>query len=471
MIFNPKFLTEADGCFAFDGRVEGAADSCLSDKVFCELWSGFTYGISSLALSPSADNRLLIGEASEPELNGYSYAINIEQSGVCIVAADKQSLIHGFMALLDRIQIVDSEQGTRLEIGCANIADTPAVARRMVHFCIFPETELWELEKFVRLCGALRYTHIILEFWGMLRYDCMSELAWSHAFSKDEVRPIIDEARALGLEVIPMFNHWGHASAGRVACGKHVVLDQNPALQTYFNEDGWCWDIKKPKVRALLAQIRAELIELCGEGKYFHIGCDEAYSFDLTRRESMDVICDYINELTAELGKLGRRAIVWGDMFLYRHSHYNQISKYACNCPSPESERYMLDRLSRDAIIADWQYDAVSAPVETSLLFRDAGFDCIVCPWDMSVPKMNSCLSTAKDEGLYGLIHTTWHTLAKGMPYVLMAAVGCYEGREVKSVREFRTSAAALLRKVYRSNGVYERAGWTKYQINDRAWF
>ena len=72
---------------------------------------------------------------------------------------------------------------------------------------------------------------------------------------------------------------------------------------------------------------------------------------------------------------------------------------------------------------------------------------------------------------LYGLIHTTWHTLAKGMPYVLMAAVGCYEGREVKSVREFRTSAAALLRKVYRSNGVYERAGWTKYQINDRAWF
>jgi hypothetical protein len=47
--------------------------------------------------------------------------------------------------------------------------------------------------------------------------------------------------------------------------GKHVVLDQNPTLQTYFSEDGWCWDIRKPKVRELFRKIRSELIELCGD--------------------------------------------------------------------------------------------------------------------------------------------------------------------------------------------------------------
>ena len=30
------------------------------------------------------------------------------------------------------------------------------------------------------------------------------------------------------MEVIPMINHLGHASASRACYGRHVVLDQNP---------------------------------------------------------------------------------------------------------------------------------------------------------------------------------------------------------------------------------------------------
>ena len=59
--------------------------------------------------------------------------------------------------------------------------------------------------------------------------------------------------------------------------GKHVVLDQDSSLQSYFSDEGWRWDIKKPKVRKLLRSIREELMELCGDSGYFHIGCDESY--------------------------------------------------------------------------------------------------------------------------------------------------------------------------------------------------
>ena len=68
----------------------------------------------------------------------------------------------------------------------------------------------------------------------MLKMDCLAELAWPFAHTKEEIRPLIEEARALGMEVIPMFNHLGHASANREMYGKHVVLDQNPKLEYLF---------------------------------------------------------------------------------------------------------------------------------------------------------------------------------------------------------------------------------------------
>jgi hypothetical protein len=81
---------------------------------------------------------------------------------------------------------------------------------------------------------------------------------------------------------------------------------------------------------------------------------------------------------------------------------------------------------------------------------------------------MNACLTTARDECLYGLIHTTWHTLSSGMPYVVMAATCSFEGREAKNLRQFRTPSAALLRKVMPVHGDYEKAGWSKIQVHSK---
>lgn len=466
MVFNPERTIKTSGNFSFGGSLSAEAHPCLCKTVISEFWRGFTYNSSELALSPIDLFELRIGEAAVPELGDDAYAINIERGGVRVVARDEHSLILGFMTLIDRIRAVDIDDRIGCEIDCCSIVDSPKIANRMVHFCVLPETDLWELRRFVRLCGALKYSHIIIEFWGMLQYDCMRELGWHHAFRKDEIRPIIAEAHELGLEVIPMFNHWGHASASRVMHGKHVVLNQNPALQTYFSEDGWCWDIKKPKVRELLASIRTELIELCGEGEYFHIGCDEAYNFDLENRESMDAICDFINGIADSLEVQGRRAIVWGDMFLYKYPNYEPKNCYACNCPSPESAKYMIDRLSRKLVIADWQYDSPVAPVETSAVFAEAGFDCLLCPWDRGFSHMSACISTIKEGHLFGIIHTTWHTLSKGMPYVMTAAVGCFEEFTPCSRRLHRTQTAALLRKIFFVDGDYEKSGWSRVQIN-----
>lgn len=464
MIFHPQNMIKTPGSLVLSGNIRAIAHPCLNQPIIKEFWHNFTFKSTTLDIRESEDLIFLIGNAQPISLDHDDYSINVETGGICVRAKSEKDLIRAFMTLIDQFQAIDCDDKLAVAMDCCQIKDHPLIRNRMVHFCIFPETELWELQRFIRLCGALKYTHIVLEFWGMLQYDCMKELSWRQAFTKEQIRPLVREANDLGLEIIPMFNHWGHASAGRVMHGKHVVLDQDLALQTYFSEDGWCWDIQKPKVRDLLRQIRAELIELCGDGGYFHIGCDEAYNFEFTQ-DNMNMVCDFINEIDEELRSQRRRTIVWGDMFLYRHPHYHADNRYTCNAPTAEAERYMLERLHRDLVIADWQYDAPQAPVETASVFARAGFDCLLCPWDRSEAKMNAVCSTVKQEALWGLLHTTWHTLSNGMPYVTRAGVEGWECTDGVGAVAIHTQTATLLRKVMPIGGDYEKAGWGKFQI------
>lgn len=467
MIFQPKQVAWGEGSYAIYKPLLANAHPCLNQAIFKELWNHFTLGASSLEITECEGLTLMIGEATPLPLEGYEYSISIEPRGICVSAEDKAALIRAFMTLLDQFKPEEVAGTAAVSARCQRIRDRADIGCRMVHFCVFPETELWELQRFLRFAAALKYTHVVLEFWGTLRLDCMSELSWPGAFNKEEVRPILSEAADLGLEIVPMFNHWGHASGSRIMHGKHVVLDQDPALATYFREDGWCWAIEKPKVRALLRRIRAELCELCGEGGYFHVGCDEAFSFEFTE-EAMAFIADFLNEVAAEMRAEGRRTIMWGDMLLHRHLHYDQENVYTCNAPSPEAEQYLLKALDRHIIIADWQYDAKAAPVETALTLKAAGFDPLLCPWDKGEAQLNACIDTVKRESLHGILHTTWHTLTSGTPFVLLAAVRCHDTDNRTSHLEAYTKAAAILRGVMPAKGEYRRAGFARGQVGFR---
>ncbi len=464
MIFHPKNEKRGAGAFILPKKVCAACHPCLDKPVLKEFFQSFAFGASVLDTRPADGYTFTVGETAALPLDGCAYSLRIDESGIALAAESEQALIHGFMTLLDRFTAVDLDGGVGVEIEACEITDRAAIGNRMVHFCVFPETELWEIQRFVRLAGALKYTHLVLEFWGMLRYDCLGALAWDSAFEKAQIAPIVKEANDLGIEIVPMFNQWGHATACRVMHGKHVVLDQDPSLQTYFTDDGWCWDIRKPKVRALLRKVREELCALCGEGSYFHVGCDEAYNFSFSE-ESMDFITDFLNEVAEEMRAKGRRIIAWGDMFLYRRPSFNKDNVYCCGAPSAEKEAYMLTKLDKSIIIADWQYDAKHFPVETASVFAKAGFDTMLCPWDCGFAETSACTKTAKAEGLFGILHTTWHTLSRGMPYVLLAAVQCLEEGCAMDFIRARTCTAALLRKVMPACGDYERAGFSKKQI------
>ncbi len=453
-----------EGRFVFSGNVTARASKIFDKDVIKEFWRGHTFRLSKLELDFSEELAFSVGNAHCPSLDGNDYAINVEENGFCVTADTEKNLMYGFITLLDLIKA--DEDGERIYIECQEIKESPVIKNRMVHYCIFPDTELWELEKFVRFCGALKYSHIILEFWGMLRYDFMRELSWGHAFSKADAARIIGEANTLGIEVIPMFNHWGHAAACRICHGKHVVLDQAPELQSYFSEDGWCWNYKSEKVRKLLKNIRTELIELCGNGEYFHVGCDEAYGFDYSK-ESMDAMCGFLNGIAADLEVSGRKMIMWGDMCLCKNPEYTAGNRYSANCISKEKEDYMLAHIDKKIVMADWQYNAYNYPIETALVFKNAGFETLVCPWDQGPASTDTCLDTVKNHKLSGIMHTTWHTLSLGTPYVARTAASCWDKSfsNTHDFEPFRSGSASIMRKVYFVNGDYRSAGWAKQEI------
>ena len=127
-----------------------------------------------------------------------------------------------------------------------------------------------------------------------------------------------------------------------------------------------------------------------------------------------------------------------------------------------------MKNLKKDIISADWQYNSPEAPVETADVFVKAGFNCLLCPWDEGRDEVNASLETVNEYSLMGFIHTTWHTLSKGMPCVTQMAKGGFEYTEGYKTENMRTETAALLRKVMPAGGDYEKAGWSKIQVSFR---
>lgn len=448
--------------FKFQKAVTATADSKLNNKVFKQLWHRFCFTKSEIFLKNGAPHTFTIGNVNLPTIpDGKEYALTVTENGVAVVGADYNGLMRGMISLLMKIDYI-SLNGANEEFKIEAVTETSnyCIKNRMIHICIFPETDIYFIKKLIRLSAVCQYTHIVLEFWGMLKYDCLKELSWEQAFTKDDVRELIVEARELGIEPIPMFNQLGHATASRLSFGKHVVLDQNPALQDLFTPDGWAWNIDNPKVLELLRKVRIELYELFGKGEYIHLGCDEAFYYTKCN-ETRHKLPDFLKQLTDDVVSEGRRPMVWMDMMLEK----GKFENCTANCPADEVEK-MQGSLNPKTVMVDWQYDVKKAPIPTLLSLKDTNHDVIGASW-LGTENIKAHIKTVSENNLFGIMVTTWHTLRGEMYGITEAAKKFGAVFFPWSVNSgLLELPATLFRRLSFEGNNYEQSGWLKNQIN-----
>ncbi len=442
--------------YTIDLHATAKGDQRLDNPTVHRLWKSFTLGNGFLSLTAGEPLTFVLGTATPPPVApGSEYALSVTDTGAAVRGADYGGLVRGVMVLLMQMDYKDG--GIRL--APTTLDGRYRLRNRMVHLCVFPENDLTFIKRLIRLCGLCQYTHIVLEFWGMVAYDCLGCLAWPHAFTKDEVRDLVAEMRHLGMEPVPMVNSLGHATASRLCYGKHVVLDQDPTRQELFTPDGWAWNIENPAAVDLLTQMRQELYDLFGEGEYVHIGCDEAYYISncpALRRQ----LPTYLGALTAQVAAEGRRPMLWMDMLL----EGNADPGYVATAGADEAAR-LRAALHPSAVMVDWQYRAKQAPAATLQSLAGQG-DVMGAPW-LTEANYTAHIDTIEQEGLFGLMLTTWHTLKGEMYGVPGCAQTC--GARLFGWSDYadrHTVTATLLRRVGFEGLSYRDAGWGKEQID-----
>lgn len=446
--------------FVFSGQLCAVADPGMNDPAVQTLWNRFCLKNSSLTLRAGAPFTFRLGEAELPVLSeGREYALRVTEKGAAIVGKDYGGLMRGFFSLLMKISC---GQNT-LTLPSVTEESQYKLRNRMLHICVFPENDLYFIKKLIRLAGLCQYTHIVIEFWGMLQFDCMKELAWPQAFTKAEAKELIAECRVFGMEPIPMFNHLGHATACRVKYGKHVVLDQDPCLQHYFTPDGWAWNIHSQQVRDLLKKVRLELYGLFGEGSYIHLGCDEAYYYTRSD-EDRKMLPAFLADLTGAVAEEGRRPMVWMDMMLERNK-YDQKYHARATC-APDEVEVMQNSLHPSTVMVDWQYDMLEAPIEPLLSLKGNIRDAMGAPWYQKA-NYTAYVDTIVQHDMFGIMMTTWHTLKEHMPSILGCAKQCgavtFPWAPASGLPQ---ETATMLRMLSFEGNTYADCGWSKKQID-----
>jgi hypothetical protein len=465
-----------DGAYVFGTELKCALEPSVAvgEATLQDLWRKFTLGVCKLEFIPhSKDAALPLSVRKAADLAAEGYRLSVDGRGIAISVSSARGLLSAWYTLVQLVKPRSLEPGgERFVIPWVDIADEPALQFRGLHLCVFPETTLVFLEKAIRLAGLMKYTHIVLEFWGTLQSDVLAELAWpNHSYTKKAVQSLIEIAQGMGMEVIPMLNCLGHASGSRCSYGKHVVLDQNPGKALLFEPDGWTWCLSNPETRTLLRAARQEKIEVCGEGKYFHLGFDEAYSYatcDLCRpKDRPKMFAEYLNEVTEELARLGRRPIIWGDALLDQTKW--ERPNIATSRPDQRTHE-ALDLLDKRIIIADWQYGITQGQASTSEYFLRQGFTTLLCPWHDN-ENIRTLGAEAQRMGAFGLLATTWDTLPEHITLIPCAAEAAWTSAKERKVftsswGNIATLTADLQRKLAPAAGAYPAAGWRSKEVD-----
>lgn len=403
----PKEVKFFDGNCLLEkaSRVAISTEKTLSEnekqsikKIFSQYWKF----VPEIDFGVKAENGKLGMEGSSVKIGG----------NITIDAVDANAVKQALKTLRQLGE--SSRNGDGFVFQNAEIKDFATLKFRGIHLCIFPETTIEQLEKYVRLASYYKFNYVVLEPWGVFPYKSHPEFAYAEKrLDPVKFKKLIDLCWELGITPIPQVSILGHGSQSRISTQKHAVLANNPDMENVFEVFGWSYCMTSPKAEKILKDLLAEVYEFYGKPPFFHLGCDEAYDmgtcYSCREHDIAELLTAHLKKFNKYVNSLGARSIIWHDMLLDRK---DPRWKNHVACGNADMAK-ALNTLPKDIIIADWQYsyqDKKQTKFATPKHFKDAGHDVLVCPWEVNTGIL-ALAKTADEDKLFGMLETTWHHL------------------------------------------------------------
>jgi len=228
------------------------------------------------------------------------------------------------------------------------------------------------------------------------------------ALTAQEIRKLDAHCRALGIELIPNQNSFGHLqpwldhpSLCKLAEVQEPWLDprggfvRHPATLAP-NHPGTL-----PFLRSLYDELLPNFTS-----KRFNVGCDETWDLGRGRSRALcerqgkgRVYLDFLKKIHREVRQRGRTMMFWGDIIL----HYPEL----------------IASVPKDVIALNWGYDAGHPFPRETAAFAKAGLRFYVCPgtytWQSMVGRYDNALVNLREaaragrrNGAIGYLNTDW---------------------------------------------------------------
>lgn len=259
------------------------------------------------------------------------------------------------------------------------------------------------VKEVVRKAAGEGINTLMMEYEATFPFEKHATLCNRYAYTKQEVKDLVDYCSSLGVDVIPLQNCFGHC--------EYILRHQRYArLRENSKEISQVCPTRTKEAERVFREIFAEIAAL-HPSRYIHIGADETRLLGHCRRCADKVskegvsrlFVDYVALMCRIVSDLGKTPIIWADMILQH----------------PEA----LNDLPKDLVILDWNYgwkpDKFGDPKQIAeagytlwgaSALRSSPDNSYITSWEKHLGNLSTFIPYARENGYKGMINTSWST-------------------------------------------------------------
>lgn len=318
------------------------------------------YKPALLILTPDYERPTLPPEVTDrlPLLREQGYVLDVSETQIVLAALDEAGMRYAVLTLKQILRDASPSAEEAVAPG-VTILDWPTLPIRAVNMGLptsrwgYPNDAPVPVDFFIdflqRTVVDQKINWVGLEVLQGMKFDRHPEINGPAAWSKDEVRRVVDFLRGNGIEVFPIVNSLGHAN--------WLVI---PLPQYREDGDSQTLCTRHPEIRRVLTDVYDEIIEVF-RPRTFHFGLDEirwqTLSVPADKRcprcaglDKRDLFVEHVKWLDQFANSRNLRMLMWADMVIPEH-----------NGGPPFNLADTVDRLPKDIILCDWS--ATLAPL------------------------------------------------------------------------------------------------------------